>query len=453
MVASSVSVSNNRLGIHYYHDTQHYREKDLEVWLPELRMMGVSWLTLLAPSQRAIPENFLNPIQSAGIQPILQIPLTLSEPVQSADFRILLAAYARWGLRYVVLFDRPNSQAAWSTGLWTQLDLIERFLDVYLPLAEIAMQEGLTPIFPPLEPGGDYWDLAFLRGALRGIQRRGKHQLLETLVLGVYALAGNRPLDWGEGGIDRWPGARPYNTSPEVQDHLGFRIFDWYQDIVRQELDLSLPLILFRSGSALHDQIDPSLPPVDEQTHKERNLSLIKSLAVETTSGASQESLPSEILASNFWLLASEPLSPFASQAWFQQMDHHLPIVDALRRQAAASYLEKPFSPHSIPINKEVIEPSPDVSVPSHTLDHSIHHYVLLPLYGWGVAEWDLNLIQPLLEQSHPTIGFSLVEARMAERVTVVGGESIFPEESLKMLRDSGCAVERILENGTVIAT
>ena len=78
---------------------------------------------------------------------------------------------------------------------------------------------------------------------------------------------------------------------------------------------------------------------------------------------------------------------------------------------------------------------------------------MLLPLYAWGAANWDLALIEPMLSASHPTIGFSLAEAQHAARVTVVGGEGAVSVDAIEMLRRSGCQVERILDDGTLIAT
>ncbi len=84
---------------------------------------------------------------------------------------------------------------------------------------------------------------------------------------------------------------------------------------------------------------------------------------------------------------------------------------------------------------------------------HTISHYVLLPVYAWGAADWDLEVIQPLLQESHPTVGFSLTEARLAARVTVVGGNGAISAEALDMLRASGCKVERVMDDGTLIAS
>jgi len=74
-------------------------------------------------------------------------------------------------------------------------------------------------------------------------------------------------------------------------------------------------------------------------------------------------------------------------------------------------------------------------------------------LYAWGAADWDLALVQPLIQQGHATIGFSLTEARLARRVTVVGGSGAVSAAALEMLRRNGCQVERLMEDGTLIAS
>ena len=82
-----------------------------------------------------------------------------------------------------------------------------------------------------------------------------------------------------------------------------------------------------------------------------------------------------------------------------------------------------------------------------------IPHYLLLPRYEWGIADWHLEVIRPFVIKYQPTIGFSLDEASHAKRVTVIGGEGSCPDDELNQLRISGCAVERISGDGTSIAT
>ena len=64
----------------------------------------------------------------------------------------------------------------------------------------------------------------------------------------------------------------------------------------------------------------------------------------------------------------------------------------------------------------------------------SISHYVLLPLYAWGAAEWDMELVLSLFQEQHPTIGFSMAEASMADFVTVVGGKEVYSDQALESL-------------------
>ncbi len=52
-----------------------------------------------------------------------------------------------------------------------------------------------------------------------------------------------------------------------------------------------------------------------------------------------------------------------------------------------------------------------------------------------------------------PTVGFSLEEAALAEKVTVIGNSVSFTDETLDQLRACGCQVERISGDGTSIAT
>lgn len=318
-----------RIGFHYYPDTYHYRQSDLNVWLPVLKALGASWLTMIAPSDRAIPEFFLKALLVNGIEPILHHRLSLLHPPLCQDLKILFQAYARWGVRYIALFDRPNRRAAWLTSAWAQKDLVERFLDIYMPFAETAQQAGLIPVFPPLEPGGDFWDTTFIRLAAQSLRRRKYTQFPKPWVLSCYAWAGNRPLDWGAGGPERWPGARPYGNPSGEQDQCGFRIFDWYLTLAQAELRQACSIILLGAGSRLGDRPDIQAPPVDEVTHAWQNIEIARRMCepIGTSTG-----IPSEVLVCNFWLLAAAPDSPYVQHAWFQPNERPLPVVGAFHQ-------------------------------------------------------------------------------------------------------------------------
>jgi hypothetical protein len=434
----------SRIGFHYFPDSMHYRESDLDFWLPELKALGSSWLVIQSPIDRAIPEPFIYGLCQAGIEPIIQFDLSLSNPPNPADLLPLLESYARWGARLTLLYDRPNLRSAWSSTGWVQQDLVERFLDRYIPLAEMTLQSGLKPISPTLEPGGNYWDLAFLRTMLESLERRQKNQLLDNLILSAYSWTQGHSLNWGSGGPEHWPEARPYFTPVGEQDHRGFRIFDWYEAIAKARLGKECPIILLQAGvSADPLKTKGSVEFISQ--HAEINLAIARLLNGDYAADLTDpqillEPISLTVQACNFWLLADDPTSRFYSQAWYQDEGQELPAVKVLKDWLV---LPKHSEHHSVPADVDADE--------EDTLP--ISHYLLLPTFNGSVADWHLNLIHPFIKKYLPTVGFSIEEASLAKRVTVIGDEQAFPEGTLEKMRQSGSLVERIDGVGTSIAT
>ncbi len=435
MMISSASPSpillNSRLGLHYFPDTLHYREPDLQTWLPELQALGAGWLVLRTEQDRAIPEPFLRGLKQAAIEPLIQFPLSLEDLPDLKGIGTLLEVYARWGARYLVFYDRPNTRDAWPMSGWVQQDLVERFLDRYLPVANLAQQVGLTPVFPALEPGGSYWDTAFLRSALQAMQRRKQDALLDRLVLSAYGWTGGsqHSLDWGAGGPERWPLSRPYQLPEDSQDQRGFRIFDWYLAIARSVLHEACSLILLNAGLPGGDGATGGLvEPVDSQEQAKTCTNIARLLVGEQVVDPQNaenilEPIPDAVIACNFWLLSASPNSPHIGSAWFEDKEHKRPVVDAMRAwkrewQASQASLEQAAA-----------------CAPGR----SIRHYLLLPGYEWGVSDWYLEVIRPFVKKHRPTVGFSLEEAEKSARVTVVGNPQNYPEDLLRRLQKAGC--------------
>ena len=434
---------NNRIGFHYYPNFDHYREIDLHKWLPELEALGATWLTILAPAHRAIPESFIRGLIAHGIEPILHFQLPLESPTKIKDLELLFNTYAKWGVHYTILFNYPNRRSTWSSTAWTQKYLVDRFLDRFVPAAESSAKAGLVPVFPPLQPGGDYWDTAFLRASLDALKRRGNHFLLDRMALSADAFAGDRPLTWGSGGPELWPEARPYQTQGGGQDQIGFCIFDWYIAITQAVVGEARPLILLNLGSSLSNT--ESVSPKNN-ANVSRTLSIAQALAGPTppknndgikTIGVKNP--PPEVLCGNFRLLATEPEDSNASQAWYLSGDEVSPRVKALKRWI--SYARS--------------KPTPIRSKGDYKFNdsHPIPHYLILPAYEWGITDWHLNAARPFIRKYRPVIGFSLNHAYLAERVTVVGGDDQFPDSALEKLMAIGCRVDRISGDGTSIAT
>jgi hypothetical protein len=425
----------SRCGFHYFPDTLHYRESDLQTWLPELQDLGAGWLVLRSEIDRAIPEGFLRGLKTARIEPVIQFRLCLDRLANPRETGTLLEVYARWGARYVILFDKPNARAAWPAAGWAQQDLVERFLDRYLPVANLAAGLGLAPVFPPLEPGGSYWDTAFLRSSLQAILRRRQDSLLSNLVLSAYAWTGGRGLDWGAGGPARWPEARPYQPDGESQDQRGFRIFDWYQAVAGSVLQQVCPILLLQAGHPA----DPESATAGADL--ETCASIARLMAGEPVDDPQEEGralaeVPPEVIACCFWLLSADPGDPSAPQAWFQ--------VDGRRGELAGRLREEQRMLREQKARKSALALG--------SAGRPIQHYLLLPGSEWGVSDWYLEVIRPFVKKHRPTVGFSIDEAYQAARVTVVGNGLSYPPDLIASLQNAGCFVEQINGDGTNIA-
>ncbi len=430
-----------RMGFHYYQDMDHFTEKDLSRWLPELESLGAAWLVIQSAPDRAIPESFIRGLLQSGIEPIVQMQIALPNPPEQSSLRLVLESYARWGVRYIQLYDRPNLTSSWTSAAWFQEDLVERFLDRFLPLAEMVAVLGMTPVFPPLEPGGNYWDTAFLRSSLESMSRRKQSDLCEKMALSAYAYTFSKPLDWGAGGPDRWTDVRPYFTPEGCEDQRGFRVADWYAAIAKSVLGQELPIFLFGVGL----QANPSEPQGEEfppevysSFIKEITSSLLEpSPQKEYQPGESIIPIHPSVKAVAYWLLATDSESSFYQFAWFYESGDFAPVVTAIKEFASL---------HSEPVQAKSLPP-----VASG--EQQLEHYLLLPTYEWGVADWHLDVIRPYVKKYQPTIGFSIKDASLARQVTVIGNTQVFPDADLELLRSNGCQVERISGDGTSIAT
>lgn len=425
-----------RIGFHYFPDTMHYRESDLIKWLPELQSLGGSWVTLHAPDDHAIPEPFITGLIKANIQPILHFHSSTSNPSKVTSLKALLSAYANWGVQYIIFFDRPNLLSSWSPTSWAQDKLVERFLDLYLPCAEAALSSGLTPVLSPLEPGGSYWDTAFLRDLLSAVKRRGYSTLLDNMVLGAYAKLGNRPLNWGAGGPERWPSTMPYFCPKDSQDQCGFHIFDWYLAISNAIIGKSMPIMLFEVGCRPGEVSDTQYQPVTIETHTHRHLEIARALAGKS---GDLETIPPEVLACNYWPLCTAPGHPEAANAWFQMNGDKLPVVDSIKNWVSLHHHTK--------------SSGMSASGSGRFNPHPIAHYLLLTEELWGKLSKSSLILRNFTQKYKPTIGFSPTEAAFARRVTIFGSSKVFPDSIVDQLIAAGCLVERIQEDGTVIAS
>jgi hypothetical protein len=356
---------------------------------------------------RAVPEAFIRGLSEAGIQTIVRMPAVMAH-LAEAELAPVLRSYANWGVQHAVIFDRPNLRRSWPESEWARPALVERFLDLALPTLLAQRAAGLKPTFPPLEPGGDYWDTAFLAAAFEGMIRRGHSGLLHDLALAAFGFTFGRPLEWGKGGPTRWPESQPYHTPQSAQDQRGLRAFEWYASVADAAGAPELPVVVV-AGGALSGGGEAGFGP---DKHAEENASIVRALAT--------DEIPSAVSSFSFYLLATTPGHADAGSAWFPSVETPRPVVEAVRRALVAG------------------------GKPARGQDKPIRHYLLLPS-GPGASllqEW--SSLAEFTSKHRPTVGFSQAEARLAARVTIAGDEAVISRRVEDQLLAAGCAVDRL---------
>jgi hypothetical protein len=296
-------------------------------------------------------------------------------------------------------------------------------MDIFLPHAESCLLMGMIPIFSPLEPGGDYWDTAFLHSAIESLKRRAYPGLVRQIVIGAVARSANRPLNWGAGGPERWPGARPYYTPAHEEDQIGFRIFDWYNAYIQAVLCESRPVFLFEVGPSGPKRVSP-------ETHTQVNLDIARLMTGKPVGKV--EPIPENVIGSAFWLLVAGDEDQSYPQAWFHSPQEPRPIMGALENDGKDQ--------------AEMVEEPLDSAF-------AIRHYLLLPTYEGEISDVHFDQIRPFVKKHHPTIGFSIQEARQAQRVTILNSTGTYPHREISQLRSAGCIVHEIDANGIDIAS
>lgn len=421
------------LGFHYFPDETHFRRADLQAWLPEMQAIGARWLTVIGSLTRAVPEPFIKALLEAGIEPIIHLPAMPTRRAahgaeSAAALAVLFRTYARWGVKYVVAFSEPNSRAAWAPADWGKAGLVERFLDLAVPVLEAQREAGLQPTFPALKAGGDYWDTAFLEASLAGLAKRGHADLLKQMTFAINLWTLNRPVDWGAGGLRRWPEARPYLTPPGSQDQRGFHLFDWYTEIIADRVGEARPLLCLAGGPVLENHGDPQFPAVSELWHA----SCIQAISQAAVAGE----LPDNLLNVNFWLLAAPEGSPFEREAWYRPDGGTLTAVGALKAMAA----------HGMRVERRRVDETQGLAhtPKSAQVEKGLKHYVLLPTFEWGVSEWHWHAALDFVRTKRPACGFSPEEAAQAEHVTIFGNEQGISADIEHELRRAGCHVDRL---------
>lgn len=413
--------TNLEIGFTYFLSPKKMIHQQLASWLPALQKCGASYVVFSSNFNVAVPEDAFSLALENGLQPWVHFKTTLPSAKSFNETSLLLDIYKRWGCEYVILGEKPNLKENYQIADW-HLDLLaERYLDRFIPLAHHAIRIGLKPILAPLEPGGDYWDCAFLELLIDGLIQRKMNTIIEKLNLSSFGFTHHKDLIWGSGGPELWAGSTPYFTPEGQEDQLGFNNYQWVRAIGQRITGQLLPVVILDAGRP-ESSFD----------------------AFQVKEGLEDLKI---IIQANY----------ASSNVMNQQNNPNKPIIrDVIGCTFSLDTLfelsQGFFSPQSLEDLFSVEKPSSE-SVNTGGQQKQFSHYLLLPAYSSGISDAVLNKVRPFIKQVRPTVGFSLQEAVYAEKVSVYPDPYHFDEEQIEKLRASGCTVEFLPESGIEIAT
>ncbi|MBW6465035.1 MAG: hypothetical protein K0B06_00840 [Brevefilum sp.] len=411
-----------QLGFSYFTEPEYLLAQHLHIWMPMLHKWGGKYVVLQANFDLAIPEDVFISAQNSGLEPFVHFNVHLPSARAFNDASAMIDIYKKWGVKNIILGDKPNVKNAWPIASWHFETLVDKYLDRFIPLANHAVRIGLNPILAPLLPGGDYWDCAFLELLLEGLKQRQMDQLIERLTLASYGYTFHRPLLWGEGGPERWSGCKPYQTPEGHQDQIGFNNYEWVQASSQRIIGKRLPVLILDAGRP-----SPSLESVVDNGAINSIQNLVNAYRMPQTLNPD---LLSEVPALNDLVMGCTfGLDTFRS---------------LLGDEFSIESLKKVFFGDSF-IKVKAVPGSGDVKY--------LKHYLLLPSYASGVPDVILNKVRPLIKKYQPTVGFSMDEAAFAAKVSVFPDPFLFPDEIINQLRAAGCQVEILPDSGIEIAT
>ncbi|MBQ6519814.1 MAG: hypothetical protein IJI14_13915 [Anaerolineaceae bacterium] len=443
----SANRKSKKLGFHYYKDAGHFDDPSLDYWLPKLQAAGTSWLVVYAPENGEIPENFIIRLRDCRIEPVVVLNYSISEPPSQQIFRQRMAYYHSIGIHMVQFFNRPNMKSSWLPEDWVKPGLVTRFIRRYADYAAVCVQEKVIPLFPMLEPGGDYWDLAFLRSSVKLIRREYSEVLLSNLVFSASGCLYRHPVSWNEAGPSGYPPAVPY-AEGQV-DHRGFYLFQWYEEILKKEIGKNVPLLLMNAG--MWDGSSGIFDVVTRESKQEylNILNLLQDVTVK-----SDGKIPPYVLSCCVYKLPStESLS--ASIVTGKNVPNNIFAADinTLTGKKPSFSEKRSRFLGSLRISN-LIAKIKQVGTNIATIYRdagrylfrggSLKEYFLLPEVSSLFTEDQLNTIRQYIKIHKCASGNDLNEALASKNVIMLDDQALYPAYMLRQLRDRNCAVHTV---------
>lgn len=341
-----------------------------------------------------------------GIMPISRWLCTVDENV--IDFVRFVRLLTSMNLpAYIQIFNEPSSPHEWRDSTPKPRAFVARWCEHARRVAAAGGHPGLQILHVPE-----------LEAVLRELKATGAREVVERMWLCPHPYGANHPPAYPYDGLNQrdHPGATLNDDPDTVLQFLEFA------PILDRELGLVPPFIAGECGWQYGNASDPRYPRIDDAHHAEYHAGLFDMLR--TNRLANGAPLPDFVYAFCPWILYGPE-----ADAWFSS-------ATGIRQQTLdAVRALPPF------VRRAPTPPAPAIPPPPR---FPVRHLLLLGAQG-GDRWQRLVLARRFITRYNITLGFTVQEALLARRVTIVGDTSQVTLEVEAQLKQAGIRVERWL--------
>ena len=224
---------DNGWGIHWI-PTVSQEPGVVDRFVNQVVRMHIKWVVFLNDGSNIGDNDYLvERLVVNGIMPEMRIFRSNVLPYDG-NLRAMVEHYRAKGVYYYQLYNEPNVNAENSQGFANA----NQYSLTWASAARDVIEGGGLPGFAALSPGGAYDHYTFLERAIQALRRNGDIWLLNRSWLSVHNYHGVRSL----------------------ADEEGFKLFRRYDEIIRNQLGRSIPMIGTEGGSySANDLVEKDL--------------------------------------------------------------------------------------------------------------------------------------------------------------------------------------------------
>jgi len=426
--------TSNKLGFHYFPDVEHFKTADSHLWTHKLQEINAKWLVIQNPKDRAIPEEFIRTFSEAGVSLVINFNEDVCSDVNFSHLTTLLNVYGKWGVKYAYLFEKPNLRSKWGDIKWNTYDIVEKHLKLFIPFAQLCVENRIKPVFSPLFPGGDYWDLAFIEKSLEGLAHTTP-QIKNNLVLSAFGWDWGRSIEWGSGGKNKWPKTKPFHKKQNTQNQQSFRTYEWYLELSEKVFGKKLPIIILEAGvpNGCFAENSADIAHTDI-SFAITNLLNGKNVYDHQNPEQLLSPIPPEVIGCNFFVLSAQTEKKYFPYRWFTPKGFPLPPALTLGLTSNVPILQTEKTPSQI-------------NIPIKQFQFKYRRYIL---FSDSLKQDMPNLLEkldPYIRKFKPHLGFSKVEAANAAYILfITDKKKEFLSDEIETLSEN-CIIKIIFPN------